>query len=483
MMEQKAWRTLGEYELITAGDRVTVALSGGADSVALLLLLHQWTEEFTLQLSAVHLNHLLRGEEAERDEQFVIALCRQLSVPLAVARTEVAALAKVRRCSVELAGRMARYGLFDFILTGQQGDLPAGLFRPDCYGGVEKLLPTGGKIATAHTLSDNTETVLHRLTRGTGGAGLVGIRPVRGAIIRPLIACTRADTERYCRENSIDYVTDSHNMSDVYTRSYLRQQVLPMLKRLNPALDDSVGRLSTLLARDEDYLSAQADELYTEAAGRDERGAFLHSPPLCAAHPALTGRVLARFVREQTGFAAHFTHIEAVRALLDTPGQTELPGGYVAQSVKLKLFLKKNAGLSVPCSVKLDGIHAMEGPPADYVFGGYRIKVAVVLAQNGENLQTVHKNVMNCQVDRDRIIGTCTVRCRQPGDRLRLLGRPQKTVKKWLNEIGAPPCLRDALPVFADEHGPFWVPWLGTDERVSPMPDTQRILTIQMTEE
>ncbi|KAA3379260.1 tRNA lysidine(34) synthetase TilS [Akkermansia muciniphila] len=169
--------------MLKKGDSVLVCLSGGADSVSLLSVLRQLSGPWALTLYACHLNHCLRGEEARRDEDFVRALCKEWGVPLTVGREDVGKFAKESGRSVEEAAREVRYALF----AKEAGRL-------------------GAKIATAHTLSDDVETVLFHVTRGTGLSGLCGIPPVRGNIIRPLLCCTRREVEAYLAEEGLSYV-------------------------------------------------------------------------------------------------------------------------------------------------------------------------------------------------------------------------------------------------------------------------------------
>ena len=208
--------------LLQPGDRVLAAVSGGADSVALLYwLCAECAAGRVAGVAAAHLHHGLRGEEADRDEAFVRRLCEKRGVPLHIRREDVGARAKEAGEGIEEAGRRLRYAFFDEIARTEGYD----------------------RIATAHTLSDNVETVLLHMTRGCGPDGLCGIAPSRGRLIRPLLTCTREEVEAYCRACGLDFVTDSTNADVAYARNRVRGRVVPELERINPKMQEAFGRL------------------------------------------------------------------------------------------------------------------------------------------------------------------------------------------------------------------------------------------------
>ena len=202
--------------------RLAAAVSGGADSMALLLILRQLQPEFGYELSACHVNHGLRGETADRDEAFVRDACARLGVPLRV--FHAAELADEVGLPPEHAGedwaRRLRYACFARL----------------CKEGIDA-------VATAHTANDQAETLLLRLARGTGLHGAAGIRPKRGCYLRPLLELTRADTEAFCRAAGQPWVTDETNATDAYARNRLRHAALPDLQSTNTALVDHLSRI------------------------------------------------------------------------------------------------------------------------------------------------------------------------------------------------------------------------------------------------
>ena len=220
-MKQTVLKYIQENNLINYGDTVICGLSGGADSCAMVSVLNSLKNELGINLICVHLNHMLRGEEAQRDMDFAENFCKKLGIPFYSRSVDIKKMAEEKGVSLEDAGRMARYEFFEDILkkTGAQ------------------------KIATAHNKNDNTETLLMHIIRGCGIGGLCAIPPKRDNIIRPLLNVSRDEIEEYCKTMGISYVTDSSNLSACYTRNKLRLEILPKIREINPSFDDAATRL------------------------------------------------------------------------------------------------------------------------------------------------------------------------------------------------------------------------------------------------
>ena len=232
-----------QYDLLPAGARVLCAVSGGADSMCLLHLLLQAAPEGGFQVEAAHFNHGLRGDEAQRDEEFVRAQCVRWQVPLTVGRGDVGDFARREGQTIEEAARTLRYAFLE-----------------------ERAQAAGcTHIATAHNADDNLETLLLHLVRGAGLHGLAGIPPRRGKLIRPLLAVSRREIEAYLTEHGIPHVEDSTNTDAAYARNRLRHQVIPILRALNPRLSEHTAQTMGFLRSDNDYLNAQALEACGQA--------------------------------------------------------------------------------------------------------------------------------------------------------------------------------------------------------------------------
>lgn len=295
-------RTISDYTMLATGENVLVALSGGADSVVLLLSLR----ELGYPVRAFHLNHCLRGAESDRDEAFCRRLCDRLGVELTVERVDIAAAAG--DSAVEETARRIRYARLEHAAHG-------------------------AKIAVAHNADDNLETMLFHLVRGTGAKGLTGIPPVRGRIIRPLIEIERREIEAFLLGRGQDFVTDSTNADTAYTRNRLRQEVVPILRELNPQVVQAAARLSRQLRQDETCLQSYAQTCVQLCAAGN--GAW-KIQPLREAAPAVRSRALRLLLENADMPLKDVTakHISALEHLLETASpsaETDLPNGCFAR--------------------------------------------------------------------------------------------------------------------------------------------------------
>ena len=276
-----------QQNLISPGDSIVCAVSGGADSIALLWALYLLKEEWQLSLSAVHFNHHLRGEASDGDEQFVRDFCNGYGIPLYVGSEYVVPDEK----GLEAAAREARYRYF-------------------------ATLP--GKIATAHTADDNAETVLMHLLRGTGLKGLGGIAPKRNNLIRPLLSVTRSEVEHFLAEYALPHREDDSNHTDLFLRNRLRHHVVPLLKEENPRFSENLSAMALRLRQDEDALAEIANQKPISITALRQESS------------AIRVRILERFLKESGVPEPEASHIRLAEALVfsDNPSaQGNFPGG------------------------------------------------------------------------------------------------------------------------------------------------------------
>jgi len=462
--------------MLLPGDSVSAALSGGADSVCLLHLLR----ELGVLRRAIHINHGIRGDEAARDEAFCVDLCKSLGIPLDVFHVDVPARARETGMGLEEAGRSCRYDIFDSYGTGD----------------------ITGKIATAHTRSDNTETILLGLSRGCGLSGLTGIPPVRGRIIRPLIDITRDEVEAYCAARSLSYVNDSTNRDTGFSRNKIRLEVIPRLEELNPNIHQAAAKLSEILRDEDNYLCELADN----AAGI----ANLWELPI-----ALRRRVIRRMIVSQTGLTPEFFHVEKVCDMLAAQsGTVQLKGGWRAEITGDSLRVVKIAPKETPASweVLLDvnfarfvGVgpsHPCDGrscgrdnpapteiaPTEITLPDGRNLSVNVLPIAEFHKMSKFNTFLLKESLDYDKIRGNVSenqsmpcVRNRREGDRFAPAGRGvTKKLRKLLCETKIPQDKRDSLCLLAikDSSGILWAEGFGAAEGFQVTGETRRAMVI-----
>ena len=402
-MLSKLLSQIRKYDMLQPGDRVVCAVSGGADSMALLWAMYLLKEKLQIQLEATHFNHGLRGVESDGDEAFVRDFCSGYGIPCHVGSDTVVAGKK----GLEAAARNARYSYFSSL---------------------------SGKIATAHTADDNAETVLMHLVRGTGLKGLGGIMPVNGNVIRPMLGVTRDDVIAFLQEYHIPFIHDSSNDTDAFLRNRLRHHVMPLLKQENPQLAVNLSAMAMELRQDEKVLQAQVDV-------QPELDVAL----LRQMEPSLRRRTLAAFLQQQGAIEPERSHVELADKLVfsekpsahaDFPGNIRIQRSYdrlICVNPEQPLF---NYALNVGDSVFVEkaGVHV-----------------------------TCCEAESRC-ADKDCFtvspVGQVVLRSRTAGDKLRLSGGT-KSVKKLFIDRKIPEHLRMNVVVVADDLGVLGVQGFG----------------------
>ncbi len=538
-MRRKVLQTIRQYNMVQQGDRVLVGFSGGADSTALLTLLWQLREQLGITVMACHLNHCLRKEESERDEAFVRTFCQQRGIPLVVVRADVKAGAAAAGQSVETYARKLRYQVFaqaaenlEGLLHGDYPDLPQGSTVTFWEGAKEEevcsapdsnpqisaesvgptldssnfKIPAEGayhaydgrgrsatscsnfeisignfKIATAHTLNDNAETLLFYLARGTGLNGLGGIPPVRDKIIRPLIDCSREEIEQFCAEQGLDFVHDSTNDSDDYTRNYIRHRLLPLMQGLNPSFLQGAQHLSRMAREENDLLQQQTKEAL-------ERLTVKHQPLTLSRegflqlHPALRHRVLLWMLTE-AGIEPDFRKVQQMeQRVCRGSGKTELRLG-VALCADRRQFWMDEA-VFYPHQRQ----PYFEQPFAEgtiELFCGKSIEVTILDAQEYKLFFKKDTSILKNAVDCDKMKDIAVFRQRKDGDRMTVCSnrgantgsRPLK--KMWI-DAKIPQTERWKAAVLSDSTGVLWAEGFGCDRHAAPDEQSRRIALIRV---
>jgi tRNA(Ile)-lysidine synthase len=445
---------LKKREMMRPGDRVGVAVSGGADSVALLLLLLELREKLGIVLSVVHFNHKLRGKASDADEVFVAKLAAKQGLELHSASVDVAKKAKKERANLEDAARRARYDYF------------------------RSLAESGacGRIVVAHTADDQAETVLAHLLRGTGLAGLGGIHPVAGPVIRPLLNVRRSELRHYLRARKQTWREDATNRDTKRMRARIRKQLLPLLeKQFQPAVVEHLASLAELAREDEADLQGQA-ELRVLALAKETKGG-LRIPARDIAGPRSTAGNLPKETSEDFGIAISSTgvrkrmvrhmiakikpragqlganHVETVLELArvgQSGSSLSLPGGVEVRRERDELFFlavdktEKTSSHAAPreYEYKIDLARGEEEVCVTELGCVFRLKVIDWPLKRGETSKD------GAVLDRDRLLFPIVLRNWRPGDRLRPQGhRSAHKLKRLLNEKRVSRWERDGWPV------------------------------------
>ena len=447
MLQKKALNTILQYNMVNSGDTVAVALSGGADSMALFHFLCSVREKLGISLIALHVNHGLRTESMQ-EEEFVADYCRKMGVECIITRLDMNNNSKPQGLSTESWARDLRYSFFS-----QQ---------------TEKY---SAKLATAHTLSDRAETVLFNLTRGTSLKGAAGIPAVRENIIRPLIDCSRADVESYCDANNIPFVTDQTNFEDIYSRNKIRLNVLPQLKKINPMAENAIASFASDSREIYDLITQLSDSLYRKALGMGG----LDVNMLRAEHPAVVKNLIRNSLDKLDCLSKD--NIDAIYGAL---GQTAFK-----RQLSSEVFCRiKDGRLSFYTPQQKNTEEKTQFTPIKYdepvSFGDITLLFTIITQAEYKIFKENHKNYLTYGVNCDILKGVVGLRSRKTGDKFTFTGRNvTKTLKKLFIEDRIPQSYRDKIPVLVDQTDTVvWLRDYGTNQPFVPCDDTDKILMI-----
>ena len=424
-----------EFEYLSNADKIIIGLSGGADSVALTHILFK---EFGAdKLVCAHVNHMIRGAEADRDTAFCQKYCDSLGITLEILRKDVPSFAKENHLGEEEAGRLVRYNFFESLMFGEND-----------------------VICTAHNADDNAETVLLNLTRGTGLKGLCGIPRKRGFIYRPILKLTRKEIEEYCKANNLDNITDSTNLTDDYNRNKIRHTVLPVLKEINPSAVGNILRMCDNIREDEEYLSCKAEELVKLSKTKFGYKADV----LSEADIAVLNRALMLISDKYKGVKLEKKHLETIKNML-SGGACDVPVNMSCAVSQGKLFFfEKN-----PKPFEDFEISLTDKPMIGFANG----KSIRIRTQRIKNDKKIHNLLFNNFADYDKIKDKLSVSTRKEGDRFTLKRRNiTKPLKKIMAEEGIPAQLRDRIIVIRDGENPVFVEGIGVNAEYLPDENT-----------
>lgn len=467
-IENKVLDFIRRQGLVSRDDKVVAAVSGGADSVALLYILHKISDELGIDLHVAHLDHGLRADSAN-DAEYVAKLANDLNLPSTIDKRDVQGYREKHRVSLEEAAREVRYQFLED--TARQ---------------------TGAaSVTVAHTGNDHVETVLLHLLRGTSLTGLVGLKPASELrhqhmgplrIIRPLLCLTREEVESYCRESDLSFRTDSTNESLTPTRNRIRLELLPSIRKsFNPAVDQAITRLSRLAAEDVDYIESAAARVIVGLVKKTDPVVVIDKAGLGALHPALRRAVLRRLLAAALGSPKDIEAIHIQQMLEIARGgagrSIDLPGGLIFAATFTELLLGCDLSTEVPLP-PLVGEHRLNIPGITHL-SGWQVTAVVeepfAYDQPKEMLNSYVKSM-----DFEAVGEELTVRSRQPGDCFVPLGMStEKKLKDFFIDAKVPTSWRPHIPIVVNPRQIVWVAGCRLDDRVKVSPETGSILRLE----
>ena len=467
---EKVEQYIQEHQLLRAGESVLVGVSGGADSVCLLLTLLELSREggLGLTLSVGHLDHCIRGQKGRSDAQFVAELAQKLDLPVYSESVDVPALAAELNVSLETAARQARYEFF--AKTAKQRKCSV--------------------VALAHHALDQVETVLHRIIRGTGLAGLSAMPPSRPLsreseirIVRPLLSCQRTEIEQFLLDKSQSWRVDHTNLELKATRNKIRNKLLPMLrKEFNPRVDQAVLRLAGLAEQVNDFLAGQTAKLFEKVARDFGAMICIDLLKLSQEHPALQGQLL-RLSWERLELPQRDMNLAMVEELLAAGrkhlktkrlGRLAVPGGGAAVYQFGKLLLRAKG----PRPKGFEAVELSVPGKAQLKLLGLSVQAKMLTEQSDPSSRQRAENANHEVIDADSVTGQLRIRPAKPGEMFEPLGGKACTMGEFLLSCKIPKLLHGLTVILADEQGPIWVVGYRLAQRVRLESQSRRIIEL-----
>ncbi len=405
---------------------VLVGLSGGPDSVMLLLFLLEYRQRGQyFPIVCVHVNHSIRGDEALRDENESRLLCKSLGVEFLSFTYDVPTLAKKHGKGLEEMARHVRYSCFDDIISGRN-DVSA--------------------IAIAHNATDNLETVILNIMRGAGARGAAGIPPVRDNIIRPLIYVSKDDIISALDSFGVGYVIDSTNSSFEYSRNRIRGRIIPELRSINSSPENMAARLSRNLRRDDEYITSAAHRFLS-----DFTGMRVSRDKLCELHISVFSRVVTEMAKAIGGSVSEAQTEKIYSLIFSSDFSYDISGGkFISERGICRVVPKYNA-------LEFYEIEVFLGKN---IFTEYDAELVISRGDITVSSSNVYNFSIQANLSSAIINGRLFLRPKKDGDTVFFGGHTRK-IKKLFNDYGIPPSLRDRVPVLCDDSGVVWIPGIG----------------------
>jgi tRNA(Ile)-lysidine synthase len=473
MLEEKVLQTIKKFDMLSFNDRVLIGISGGPDSVTLLNVLLSFKKRYNLSFFIAHLDHMLRGKESDGDVNFVKNLAQELDLPCEVKSCNLTEIAQKEHLTLEEAARKYRYKF---------------------YSETAKKFKAN-KIALGHSADDQVETVLMRFLRGSGLEGLMGIPPVRGKIIRPLIECSREEIEEYCQEHKIGYRIDSSNKEVVYFRNKIRLELLPLLsKDYNKNIKDIMLRLRNIISEVSAYLNQETELLFKEVARRESpEMVIIDLIKFTSLSLALKRRIIRKSIEVVKGnlYSISFRHNNEILKLTEYQlGEKEiyLPDDIRAKKIYNKIIIykkriSKNQIDEIPTTWEYNILI-----PGKTEIKSLDIEVEIKILDSVDIKSSLYFNRKKSKgkflefIDYNKVKLPLKLRNRRSGDKfypLKMKGL--KKVKDFFIDNKIPKSHRDLIPILVDNEDQIvWIMGMRLDDRVKINSDTKKVLRIKI---
>lgn len=461
-MCRKVLSYIRDNNLIQDGDKVLIALSGGPDSVCLLNILFELKEELNINIVAAHLNHLLRGEDAFKDEEYAIDICNSMGIQCFVKRVDINSYSKEHKLSSEMAGRSVRYDFFEEILKKEGFN----------------------KIATAHNANDQAETILFRLMRGTGLEGLGGIKVSRdNKIIRPILCLTREEVEEYISLKNLKPRIDKTNFEKIYNRNKIRLDILPYMKEnFNEDIIQTLNRMSLLIQKDNEFLESLSQSFYNKYC-IDHDDYFIIKKEIFKEEEPIVNRVLRRAVVKcsKSNYDFEMKHIYKIYDLSrNVSGKIlDLPNGVYAENIYGDIYIKNKKRKININEIKEEIILNKSNINKNTVeFGDFNIEFSIIHNFEKRNISLNESNLIK-YFDLDKINNDVLIRSRNNGDKIIPLGMSgSKKIKDIFIDMKIPKEERDNIPILCFDEKIAWIIGVRTSEEYKLTNKSKNILKV-----
>lgn len=456
MVFEKVLSTINKYNLIESGDKIVIGISGGPDSICLLHILNRLKDKLNIELYAAHLNHQIRGIEAQKDALYVSNMCEKMGITCFLKSIDVPKYCEENRLSIEEGARKLRYEMFNEI----------------------KQKTKSNKIAIGHNLNDQAETVLMRIMRGTGLQGLRGIEYMReNGIIRPLLDIERKEIEQYCEEFNLNPRIDKSNLENIYTRNKIRLELIPyMMDNFNSNLIESIVRMSNNLKSDSEYIEGEAEYKFKNICQVTSDTVNIKINDFIKLHNAIKVRVLRKGIKHILG-DTNFIDQKHIEDIMKFENESKinkmltLPRGVFVYRKQEYLTLTTKEIIN-------EEIDFLYNLPTN---GIVKIKEINTMIETQTMTINIYKNGKNDKMskgfDLNKIKGGMIIRSRQQGDKIKLAGGTKK-VKDLFIDLKIPREERCKVPVIVDEQGILQVGQYKSSENYKIDENTKEVLKV-----